>query len=77
MGGEGVQQQEQILQVAPGAAVGVQLVHHGHHSGDGGVHLQTVHILCDLLDGLVDDGRVLFGNAIFLRHLIGEVPHAV
>ena len=77
MGRERREHEQQRFKVAAAEAVRIELVDHGHEGGDGSVHLQRVNIVRDLLDGLVDDRRVLFGNAIFLRHLIGEVPHAV
>ena len=77
MGRERREHEQQRFKVAAAETVRIELVDHGHEGGDGSVHLQRFNIVRDLLDGLVDDGRVLFGNAIFLRHLIGEVPHAV
>ena len=77
VGCERREHEQQRFEVTAAETVGIELVDHGHKGGDGGVHLERIDVVRDLLDGLVDDGRVLFGNAIFLRHLIGEVPHAV
>ena len=77
VGRERREHKQQRLKVAAADAVSIELVDHSHEGGDGGVHLQRVNVVRDLLDGLVDDRRVLFGNALLIRHLIGEVPHAV
>ena len=77
MGGEGAEQQAQHLHVALGAAVGIELVDHGHHGGNGGVHLQLVDVLRHLLDGLVDDGLVLGRDALLSGSDILQVEAAV
>ena len=77
MGGKGIEQQQQVLHIAPGAAVGGELIDHGHHGGNGGVHLQGIDVLGDLLDGLVDDGLVGRGHLITLSGVLRQVPHTV
>lgn len=53
------EQKQQLLHVALRAAVGRKLIGHAHHGRNGGVHLQLVDVLGDLLDGLMDDRLVL------------------
>ena len=77
VGGKGAEQQAEHLHVALGAAIGVELVDHGHHGGDSGVHLQLVDILADLLDGLVDDGLVLGGDGLLSGGDILQIEAAV
>ena len=74
---EGREHEQQLLKIAAGEAVGVELVDHRHERGDGGVHLERVDVVRDLLDGLVDDGLVLLGNGLVRRRHLCEVPHAV
>ena len=74
---KGREHEQQLLKIAAGEAVGVELVDHRHERGDGGVHLERVDVVRDLLDGLVDDGLVLLGNGLVRRRHLREVPHAV
>ena len=71
------EQEQQLLHVALRAAVGGKLVDHGHHGRDGGVHLQFVDILRDLLDGLVDDRLVLVRDGRIVRAALGQIPDTV
>ena len=58
-------------------AVGGHLVDSGHHGGDGGVHLQGVDIVRDLLDGLVEDGLVGWGQLMAVRGGLRQIPDLV
>ena len=65
VGSEGVQQLHQRLKLGlGGTAVVVHGVDQRHQLGNGGVHLQTLNICADLLDGLVHQG--LHGGAVAL-----------
>ena len=77
MGGKGIQQAQQDAHVALCHAVGGHFIDSGHHGGDGGVHLQGVNIVSDLLDGLVEDGLVGRGQVLAVSGGLRQIPHLV
>ena len=77
MGDEGAQQKQQLLQVALGEALGIEVVHQRHHGGDGGIELQLLDVVADLLDGLVNGGHVALGDILLRLCHIHQLPHAV
>ena len=77
VGCERREHEQQRFKVSAADAGRIELVDHSHEGGDGGGHLQRVNIVRDLLDGLVDDRRVLFGDALLVGHKVGEVPDAI
>ena len=77
MRGKGAEQHDEGLDLAAGAAVGVELIDHGHECSDSGVHLQLINITADLLDGFVDNALVLLGVFLAIACQIHEIPAPV
>ena len=78
MGGEGVQEDGEDPQLFLGdAALGGDLVHQGHQGRNGGVELQHLGVLADLLNGLVESALHVGADALLPAEDILQVPIAL